>query len=146
MNYKKFITNTKKYHYFVIIKDRVVHLASSNSKTEAKKIALSKFQKNIDKNIGKNLVYIKVKRYKDYQENPTELTFIDGPIAFEFENGQIIDKDTIKNIKLSNTDRVFLSNKYIKKHSDNLLEDYKHVIEYFVNKKLNKSIIDVLLL
>lgn len=146
MNYKKFITNTKKYHYFVNIKNKIILLASSNSKTDAKNLALSKFQKNIESNIGKNLIYIKVRRYKEYKENPSELSFINGPIALEFENGHIVDGNTIKNIKLSNTDHIFLSDKYIRNHENNLLEDYKKIIQFYLNKKLNKSVIDVLVL
>ena len=141
MDYKEIIKNTKKFHYFIRTQNKTVHLSSSNSKSEAKELALKKIGSQIDKIIGKNLILIKIK-----QEDPTiknDLKLIGGHIAFVLEHGTIKNRDTIKNINNSFGNNIYLTDKYIKKHKDNLIEDYKKFIPNFLNKHFTLSIIDI---
>lgn len=66
-----------------------------------------------------------------------------GHIAFVLEHGNIKNKDTIKNINNSFGHKIYLTDKYIKNHKDNLIEDYKKFIPNFLNKRFTLSIIDV---
>jgi len=141
MDYKEIIKNTKKFHYFIKNQNKIILLSSSNSKSEAKEMALKKLGSQIDKVIGKNLILIKIK-----EEDPTinnDLKLIGGNIALILENGKIKNKNTIKNINKSFSHNIYLSDKYIKKHKENLIEDYKKFLLHFLNKRFNLSIIDV---
>lgn len=141
MDYKKIITNTKKFHYFMRSNNKTFHLSNSNSKSEAKELALKKLESQIDKVIGKSLILIKIHEADTTTQN--ELKLIGGNIAFTIENGYIKDKKTIKNINYSFNHKIYLTNKYIKKHIDNLIEDYKKFIPDFLNKESNLGLIDV---
>jgi len=68
---------------------------------------------------------------------------IGGKIVFEFEDGLIKSTTNIKNKIMGGNNKIYLSDKYIDKHQDNLIKDYKKVIMDFYNKKLNQSLIDV---
>lgn len=141
MDYKELIKNTKKFHYFIRSQNKTIHLSSSNSKTEAKEMALKKLGSQIEKVIGKNLILIKIK-----EEDPTsnnDLKLIGGHIALVLENGTIKDKNTIKNINGSYNHKIYLSDKYIKKHTENLIEDYKKFIPDYLNKEKDLGLIDV---
>lgn len=141
MDYKDVIKNTKKFHYFIRAQNKTIHLSSSNSKSEAKKLALEKIGSQVDKIIGKNIILIKIKHVDPTKDN--DLKLIGGHIVFILEYGKIKDKNTIKNIKNSFGNNIYLTNKYIKKHKDNLLEDYKKFLPDFLNKRFKLSIIDV---
>lgn len=141
MNYKDIIKNTKKFHYFIKSQNKIIHLSSSNSKSEAKKLALNKLGNQINKIIGKYLILIKIKQEDSSKDNALQL--IGGNIAFILENGEIKDKETIKNINRSYKNKIYLTDKYIKKHKENLIEDYKKFLSDFLNKHNNLSLIDV---
>jgi hypothetical protein len=141
MDYKEIIKNTKKFHYFIKNKNKIIYLSSSNSKSEAKEIALKKLESYIDKLIGKKLFLLKIKEEDPTKEN--ELKLIGGHIAFILEHGEIKDKNTIKNINRSFSNKIYLTNKYIKKHINNLIEDYKTFLPDFLSKRFDLSIIDV---
>ena len=141
MNYKEIIKNTKKFHYFIRNQNKTLHLSSSNSKSEAKELALKKLDTEIDKLIGKNLILIKIKQKDITKEN--NLKLIGGNIAFILEHGEIKDKNTIKNINNSFSNNIYLTDKYIKKHKDNLIEDYKKFLPDFLNKRSTLGLIDV---
>ena len=139
MDYKEIIKNTNKFHYFIRTQNKIIHLSSSNSKSEAKKIALKKLSSQIDKLIGKKLILIKIKQEDTINNNNLKLT--GGNISLIFEDGKIKDKNTIKNINKSISNKIYLTNKYIKKHKNNLIEDYKFFIPDFFSKDL--GLIDV---
>jgi len=119
MNYKEIIKNTEKFHYFMKSQNKIFHLSSSNSKSEAKILALKKLGSQIEKAIGKSLILIKIKQEDPLKNN--ELKLIGGNIAFILENSKIKDKDTIKNVNQSFNNKIYLTNKYIKKHKENLI-------------------------
>lgn len=145
MDYNEIINNTKKYHYFIKTTTKIIYLSSSNSKIEAKNMALLKLNPNLDNLIGKNLIFIKIKEIDSDTDNTLKL--IGGNIVFEFENGLIKSHINIKNKSEGGVNKVYLSDKYIKKHKDNLLIDYKKIINtYYQKKKLNQSLIDVIIL
>ena len=139
MDYKEIIKNTNKFHYFIRTQNKIIHLSSSNSKSEAKKIALKKLSSQIDKLIGKKLILIKIKQEDTINNNNLKLT--GGNISLIFEDSKIKDKNTIKNINKSISNKIYLTNKYIKKHKNNLIEDYKFFIPDFFSKDL--GLIDV---
>jgi hypothetical protein len=141
MDYKEIIKNTKKFHYFIRTQHKIIHLSSSNSKSEAKELALKRLDSQIDKLIDKKLILIKIK-----QENPminNNLQLIGGNISFIFEDGKIKDKKTIKNINKSISNKIYLTNKYIKKYKDNLIKDYKFFIPDFLSKEHELGLIDI---
>jgi hypothetical protein len=139
MDYKEIIKNTNKFHYFIRTQNKIINLSSSNSKSEAKKIALKKLSSQIDKLIGKKLILIKIKQEDIINNNNLKLT--GGNISLIFEDAKIKDKNTIKNINKSISNKIYLTNKYIKKHKNNLIEDYKFFIPDFFSKDL--GLIDV---
>lgn len=141
MDYKEIIKNTKKFHYFIRNQNKTIILSSSNSKSEAKEIALKKLSSQIDKLIGKKLILIKIKEGNSTVNN--DLKLIGGNITFILEHGEIKDKNTIKNINESYSHNIYLSDKYIKKHKNNLLEDYKFFIPDFINKEKEFGLIDI---
>ena len=141
MNYKEIIKNTKKFHYFIRNQNKILHLSSSNSKSEAKELALKKLSNEIDKLIGKNLILIKIKQEDITKKN--NLKLIGGNIVFILEHGEIKDKNNIKNINNSFSNNIYLTDKYIKKHKDNLIEDYKKILPDFLNKRSTLGLIDV---
>jgi len=61
MDYKNIINISKKYHYFIKSTNKIIHLSESNSKTEAKQLALDKLKNTIEKLIGKNIIFMKIK-------------------------------------------------------------------------------------
>ena len=141
MDYKNIINISKKYHYFIKSTSKIIHLSSSNSKTEAKELALDKLKNTIEKLIGKNIIFIKIKLADPDSNNSLKL--IGGKIVFEFEDGLIKSTTKIKNNIMGGNNKIYLSEKYINKHQDNLIKDYKKIIMDFYNKKLNQSLIDV---
>ena len=144
MNYKEIIKNTKKFHYFIKNQNKIFLLSSSNSKSEAKEMALKKLGSEIDKVIGKTLILIKIKQEDTTKNN--DLNLVGGNIAFILEHGEIKDRKTIKNINKSFGHNIYLSDKYIKKHKNNLVEDYKKFLPHFLNERFNLSLIDVYIL
>ena len=141
MNYKEIIENTNKFHYFIKSQNKTIHLSSSNSKSEAKELALKKLDSQIDKVIGKNIILIKIKQENSIKNN--DLKLIGGNISFIFEEGKIKDKNTIKNINKSFYHKIYLTDKYIKKHRENLIKDYKKFLPDFLNKDNELGLIGV---
>ena len=141
MNYQEIIDNSKKFHYFIKVGNKIVHLSSSNSKSDAKTLALEKLGNQIEKVIGKYLILVKIK--EEDPDTNNDLKLIGGPISFLLEYGLVKDKDTIKNLKDSFTHNIYLTKKFIKNNKDNLLKDYKKIISKFLNDKDDLSLIDV---
>lgn len=141
MNHNEIIKNTKKYHYFIKVKNKTIYLSGSNSKTEAKENALKKLESQINKLIGKNLILLKIN--KEDSKNNNNLKLVGGDISFTLENGKIKDEHTIKNINKSYIHKIYLTDKYIKNHSDNLIEEYKKFIPDFLNKDNELGLIGV---
>jgi hypothetical protein len=141
MNYKEIIENTNKFHYFIKSQNKTIHLSSSNSKSEAKELALKKLGSQIDKVIGKNIILIKIKQEDPNKDN--DLQLIGGYVSFILEDGKIKDKNTIKNINKSFIHKIYLTDKYIKKHKENLIKDYKTFLPDFLNKDNELGLIGV---
>jgi hypothetical protein len=140
-NYKEIIRNTMKYHYFLKTANKLMRLCSANTKSEAKKQALKQIGQNINTLIGYKLILLIVKR--TYPEKNNDLDLIKGNIGFFFKLGLVKSSTKIKNEPMAGGDTIYLSNKYIKAHQDNLIKDYKHFIIDYFNKKLNYSLINV---
>ena len=99
MDYDEIVNNVNKYHYYVTTQSKIIHLSSSNSKNEAKNLALEKLQPNIDNLIGKKILFIKIKSVNDEylkSKSSDELQVIGGPILIKFESGIIINSKKIK--------------------------------------------------
>lgn len=149
MDYKKIVNNAKKYHYYVVTTNITTCISSSNSKSEARKLALEKLKPNIDNLIGKKLVFVKIKSVKkefEKQKTSGELKIIGGPILFKFERGIIQSIDKISNIKVGGNNEVYLSDKYIKKHKDNVAFDLKKLVRDFVTEKFNQGLLAMTIL
>jgi hypothetical protein len=140
MDYKEIIKNTMKYHYFIKSDKRLIWLCSSNTKSDAKKQALERIKPNIDNLIGKKLILLIVKR--TYPEK-NDLELVKGNIGFFFKWGLVKSATKIKNETMGGGDRIYLSDKYIKEHKNNLIEEYRDFIIDYFNKKLNYSLISV---
>ena len=146
MDYNEIVNSVKKYHYYVTTQSKIIHLSSSNSKNEAKNLALEKLEPNIDNLIGKKILFIKIKSVNDEylkSKNSDELQVIGGPVLIKFESGIIINSKKIKNKDDNVNNLIYLSNKYIKKNQNNIIVDIKNIINKYVSGKLNKGILSM---
>jgi hypothetical protein len=143
MDYNSIIRNTKKYHYFIKSSVRIIHLSESNNKSEAKVEALKKLEPTIDNLIGKKIIFLKIKS----TNNKTNFfKSEDGPISLIFESAIIKSNNKIKDLIEGGNNTIYLSDKFIKKNKDNLIKNYKKIINDFYSEKLNKSLLDVKIL
>ena len=146
MDYKKLINNVMKYHYFVVTNTKIGLIASSNSKSEAKKLALEKLKPNINNLIGKHIYLVKIKSVAnafEKQKTSGELAVIGGPIVFEIEHGKILSTIKIKNSRQDINSYIYLSKKYIKKNIDNIIVDLKKVVSKYYNNELNTGLLSM---
>jgi len=138
MDYIEIIRNSKKYHYFIRSLTKIKLLSSSNSKSEAKRMAINKISLSFNQFIGINLLYIKISFTDPTTDN--DLGLIQGYIVLKFKNGNIRSLTNIKNIEIGGHSLVYLSDNYIISHSNNLLVDYETIINTFyeVRERQNK--------
>jgi hypothetical protein len=149
MDYKDIVNKAHKYHYYVVTTTKIGFLSSSNNKSEAKKLALEKLKPSIDKFIGKKLVIVKIKSVANaYEKQKTsgELNIIGGPIIFKFERGLIKSINKISNIQTGGNDEIYLSNKYIKKHQDNIAFNLKKLVSDVITDKINQGLLAMTIL
>jgi hypothetical protein len=143
MDYNSIIDNTKKYHYFIKSSVRIIHLSESNKKSEAKVEALKKLEPTIDNLIGKKIIFLKIKLTNN-KDNFFKSE--DGPISLIIEPAIIKNNNKIKDLIEGGNNAIYLSDKYIKKNKDNLIKNYKKIINDFYIERLNKSLLDVKIL
>jgi hypothetical protein len=144
MDYKEIVINAKKYHYYITTTNRIAFLSSSNNKSEAKKLALEKLEPNIDNLIGKKLIIVKIKSVAnefEKQKTSGELKIIGGPILLKFERGLIKSANKITNFKEGGNNEIYLSDKYIKKHKDNIAFDLKKLVKDVMTEKINQGVL-----
>jgi hypothetical protein len=102
MNYKNIVKQNLKYHYFIATTNKLIDLGASNSKKEAKRLALVKLEKDIDKLIGKYLILVKIKsvynKFIEQSKKENSLNMIKAPIVLDIEYGLIKDNTKIKNL------------------------------------------------
>ena len=149
MDYKEIVSKVKKYHYYAVSTHKTIFLSSSNKKSEAKKLALDKLKPNIDKLIGNKLVLVKIKSVEksfEKQKNSDELKIIGGPILLEFCRGLIKSPSKISNFNDVLNNKVYLSNKYIKKNKDNITFDLKKLVSNFITEKFNQGLLAMTIL
>lgn len=145
MNYKELVNNAYKYHYYITTQTKIIHLSSSNDKSEAKKIALEKLKPNIDNLIGKKIILIRIKSIETKYNNDKKKTLnvTGGPIVFNIERGIIKSKSKIKNYKEGGNNSIYLSEKYIKKNKLNLTKDLTTIIKDYILEKLNFGLLNL---
>lgn len=146
MDYKKLINDVKKYHYYVVTNTKIGLLCSSNNKAEINKLALEKLKPNIENLIGKHIYLVIIKSVaKEFEEQKTsgKLSVIGGPIVFEIEHGKIISPKTIKTSRQDINSYIYLSNKYIKKNSDNIIVGLKQVVSDYAHNNLNTGLLSM---
>ena len=89
--YDQIIERVDKYYYYVVSSKKIILLSSSNDLQEAKLLALTKLEPQIEKFIGKKLIFVKIintyNKFKNKDINTLKL--VAGPIAFEFMSGLI---------------------------------------------------------
>ena len=149
MDYKEIVMNAKKYHYYAISHNTLAFLSSSNNKSEAKKLALEKLEPNIDNLIGKKLVIVKIKSVAnefEKQKTSGELKIIGGRILLKFERGLIKSATKISNIRTGCNNEIYLSDKYIKKHKDNIAFDLKKLVKDVMTEKINQGLLAMTIL
>jgi hypothetical protein len=149
MDYKKIVSKAKKYHYYAISTHKTIFLSSSNKKSEAKKLTLDKLKPNIDNLIGKKLVVVKIKSVAkafEKQKTSSELKIIGGPILFKFERGLIKSTNKISNFIEMGNDEIYLSDKYIKKHKDNIAFDLKKLVRDVMTEKIHQGLLAMTIL
>ena len=129
MDYNSIIENTKKYHYFIKSSVRIIHLS------EAKIEALKKLEPTIDNLIGKKIIFLKI-----ISTNNKDSFFKskDGPISLIIEPAIIKNNNKIKDLIEGGNNTIYLSHKYIKKNKDNLIKNFKKIINDFYIERLNK--------
>lgn len=143
MDYNNIIETTKKYHYFIKSSVRVIHLSESNNKSEAKVEALKKLEPTIDNLIGKKIIFLKI---KSTNNKDNFFKSEEGPISLIFESAIIKSNIKIKDLIEGGNNTIYLSDKFIKKNKDNLIKNYKKIINDFYSEKLNKSLLNVTIL
>jgi hypothetical protein len=149
MDYKTIVKTANKYHYYAVSTHKTIFLSSSNKKTEAKKLALEKLKPNIDNLIGKSLVVVKIKSVaKEFKKQKTsgELKIIGGPILFKFEKGLIKSANKISNFIGMGNDQIYLSDKYIKKHKDNIAFDLNKLVSDVMTRKIHQGLLAMTIL
>jgi hypothetical protein len=144
-NYDKIIEMVDKYYYFIVSSKRVILLSSSDNLNEVKSKAIKKLEPNIEKFIGKKLIFVKIintyDKFKDKEFN--NLKLIGGPIAFEFMFGLIDNKKKIKNEKDSGNNKVYLSKKYIKENINDISKNLKKIVKKYLTNINTKTFTDI---
>jgi hypothetical protein len=132
--YHKLVKECKRYHYYITSKSKTFFLSKSNSKREAKTLALNKLKPNINNLIGRSVIFVRVKD----KEEEFDKSGNGGPIIIIFKKGLIVDKDTIKNYDDENLlfrSKKHLSEDYIEKNKLNILIDIeKYIYDYELNR------------
>ena len=149
MDYKGIVNKAKKYHYYVVSTHKTIFLGSSNKKSEAKKLALEKLRPNITNLINKKLVLVKIKSVaKAFEKQKTsgELKIIGGPILLKFDRGLIKSPKKISNFVEMGNDEIYLSDKYIKKHKDNIIFDLNKLVSDVMTRKIHQGLLAMTIL
>jgi len=149
MDYKEIVYKAKKYHYYVVSTHKTIFLSNDNKKSKAKKLVLDKLKPNIDKLIGNKLVVVKIKSVAnefEKQKKSDELKIIGGPILLEFGRGLIKSASKISNFNDKLNNKVYLSDKYIKKNEDNIAFDLKKLVRNFMIEKFNQGLLAMTIL
>jgi len=149
MDYKEIVNKAKKYHYYITTTNRIAFLSASNKKSEAKKLALEKLRPNITNLINKKLVLVKIKSVaKAFEKQKTsgELKIIGGPILLKFDRGLIKSENKISNFKEGGNNEIYLSNKYIKKHKDNIAFDLKKLVSDVIERRIHQGLLAMTIL
>jgi len=147
MNINAIVNETKKYHYIMSSNSKTIIIGSSNSKNDAKTIALKKLGSNINNFIGKNIYLVKIKKVskKILSDNAKSKIKLSGGLIFaNIEQATIISDKRIQN--LGGTQRIFFSEKYLEKNKGIDMKDIKKIINDIHNKKLNITILDIKIL
>jgi len=141
LNINNIFENINKYHYYISSASKTIFLTSSNNKKEAREVALQKLEPNIKNLIGKNIILVTIKNIENKfnslnNDEDNKLNTIGGPITFEIQT-EIIKSEN----KISSGDKskrnVYLSEKFIKKHSDDITIKLKDVVNDYKNNELN---------
>ena len=122
------LRNQNKYYYIGVFGKKSGMLSSSNSKTEAKKIAIQKLQEKfnlnkIDKLQLVRLTLRKVSKEEKKEDKESEaISLIGGVLLITIEKVDIdfsSDKLTlkVKDKDLNNRNKIFIDNKYLKKYN-----------------------------
>lgn len=138
--YKKIINNVNKYYYFIINKNKIKFLSSSNDIIQIKKDVLNKLKPVIENLIGKKLIFIKVK--ENEIENDDFSIFKYSPIYFEVLFGNIINENKIVNKRDYGNNKIYLTNDYIEKNKNNITKELKKILKLFLEDIDNRSFID----
>jgi hypothetical protein len=149
MDYRTIVKNAKKYHYYVVTTNKTICISSSNKKSEAKKLALEKLKPNINNLIGKKLVIVKIKSVaKEFKKQKTsdELKIIGGPIFLKFDRGLIKSANKITNFKEGGNNEIYLSDKYIKKHKDNIAFNLNKLVDDVMERKIHQGLLAMTIL
>lgn len=149
MDYKDIVNRANKYHYYAASHTTLAFLSSHNKKLEAKRLALDKLKPNISNLIGKKLVFVKIKSVaKKFKKQNTsdELKIIGGPILLEFQRGLIKSPRNISNFSDELNNKIYLSDKYIKKYKDNIAFDLKKLVKDFMTDKFNQGLLAMTIL
>ena len=149
MDYKAIVNKAKKYHYYALSTNKIGFLSSSNKKSEAKKLALEKLKPNIDNLIGKKLVVVKIKSVaKAFEKQKTsgELKIIGGPILLKFDRGLIKSANKISNFREGGNNEIYLSDKYIKKHKDNIAFNLNKLVDDVMERKIHQGLLAMTIL
>jgi hypothetical protein len=99
--------------------------------------------------IGKKLVVVKVKSVAkafEKQKTSDELKIIGGPILLKFDRGLIKSANKISNFREGGNNKIYLSDKYIKKHKDNIVFDLKKLVSDVMTRKIHQGLLAMTIL
>ncbi len=138
-----------KYYLYVVNNKKAILLSSSNSKKELREKALEKIGNKIGKYDGLYLYRVKLMKVPKKEiaaESNSKIKVIGGPLVAIIEKILINvgeDKTKLKSID-GKTNRVYFSEKYLKKHNKKVpIETVNQMILDWVHKKFNQGLFAV---
>jgi hypothetical protein len=146
MDYKNIINDIGKYHYLIVNTSKSIILSSSNSKNEARIVAIQKMKPIVDKLLGKTIYLLTLRKIltKDLknQENDT-IKVIGGPIEVTIEKVQVLNENKLKNLGGFNNNRVYFSEKYFYENKSIDDNQIKEIAYDYYNEKLKNGPFDL---
>jgi hypothetical protein len=118
MDIEKIIEDVGKYHYVGCGDKKCKIMASSDSKSEAKKKAKKFLEPYINDLVGSSIYLVKIKRSTKEEWDKNKHILLPGPIYMEITEYIVQKKKKLKESSKKFYQKVFFSEKYLKKNNN----------------------------
>jgi hypothetical protein len=142
MDIEKIIEEIGKYHYVGCGDKKCKIIASSDSKSEAKKETFKFLDNHWDDLIGSVIYLVTIRKSTKDEWNKEKNSLIPGPIYMEITEYIVKKKEKIKEIGSAKNKQVFFTEKYIKKNNGISKKDIADVVKKFASDELKKGIME----